>query len=299
MSDGERVEATPIDPPQPLGATGEWLASCREEVARVAAGFQAFEISDEAGYRDAKRQRAALRAEVASIEERRKSMTRAIELAVREFKDGAAEAVAPLSGLDAEYKERLDEWDEACRARRRDELEAAYAEMAPQLVPLVPFERLAGRYADAGKWFLRSTTGPKAMASLEEAVSDVARNERQIGMYDLAPEEAETMRAEYFSTLDLQAAARHAMELREQRERVRALDAERAEAAGAPPAEESRAVASARRAAEAFIERDAQAPALEERQRYVFEFELSADELMSLMRFVRASGIHGRRRRAA
>ena len=89
------------------------------------------------------------------------------------------------------------------------------------------------------------------------------------------------------------------MELREQRERVRALDAERAEAAGAPPAEESRAVASARRAAEAFIERDAQAPALEERQRYVFEFELSADELMSLMRFVRASGIHGRRRRAA
>ena len=296
-NDEQRVEATPIDPPAALTGADAWLAEKSARVAEAAGRYQAFEIADEAGYRDAKRQRAALRAEISDIDAERKAMTRSVEQAVRAFRDAAREVTAPLDALDAEYRARIQEWDVGAQRRRADALEAAYAEYAPQLVPLVPFERLSARYSEEGRWYLRSTSEAKAVESMEAAVEDVARNERQIGMFDLPPEDAEAMRAVYFSTLDLQAAARHAMEMRDQRERVRRLDAERAEAAGEAPREVSPAVAKAREVAEACIARSESGPALEERQTYVFEFRLSADELSQLMAFVRSRGIHGKRRR--
>lgn len=297
MAAEECVEATPIDPPAALTGAGAWVAEKAARVAEVAARYQPFEIADESGYRDAKRQRAALRAEISDIDAERKAMTRSVDQAVKAFRDAARDVTAPLAELDAEYRARIQEWDAGALRRRADALEAAYAEYAPQLVPLVPFERLSARYSEAGRWYLRSTGEAKAVESMEAAVDDVARNERQIGMFDLSPEDAESLRAEYFSTLDLQSAARHAMEQREQRERVRALDAERAEAAGDAPRGESPATARGREVAEACIAGNVSGPAPEERQTYVFEFQLSAGELSQLMAFVRSRGIHGKRRR--
>lgn len=77
MDNKEVIEtsAQVIEAPTPLAGADKWLSEHRDEVAGVAAEFGAFEIADAAAWRDAKRQRVALRARIAEIEADRKRMT--------------------------------------------------------------------------------------------------------------------------------------------------------------------------------------------------------------------------------
>lgn len=244
MDNKEVIEASAqvIDSPAPLAGADKWLSERRDEVAGVAAEFGAFEIADAAAWRDAKRQRVALRARIAEIEADRKRMTRAVEGAVKKFKDGAKDVLSPLTDLDAAYKREIDAWEAKVLDERAGSLAALYADEWPDLARQAPFQTLADRYAAAGKWWLMSTTSAKAEASVRDAAKDVAENLATIAATSEGSERLERQ-ADYMRDLDwprhLQdmkarelrmASLREAQEERERWEAEQAAARERAEA---------------------------------------------------------------------
>lgn len=244
MDNKEVIEASAqvIDSPAPLAGADKWLSERRDEVAGVAAEFEAFEIADAAAWRDAKRQRVALRARIAEIEADRKRMTRAVEGAVKKFKDGAKDVLSPLTDLDAAYKREIGAWEAKVLEERAGSLAALYADEWPDLARQAPFQTLADRYAASGKWWLMSTTSAKAEASVRDAAKDVAENLATIAATSEGSERLERQ-ADYMRDLDwprhLQdmkarelrmAALREAQEERERWEAEQAAARQRAEA---------------------------------------------------------------------
>lgn len=244
MDNKEVIEASAqvIDSPAPLAGADKWLSERRDEVAGVAAEFGAFEIADAAAWRDAKRQRVALRARIAEIEADRKRMTRAVEGAVKKFKDGAKDVLSPLTDLDAAYKREIGAWEAKVLEERAGSLAALYADEWPDLARQAPFQTLADRYAASGKWWLMSTTSAKAEASVRDAAKDVAENLATIAATSEGSERLERQ-ADYMRDLDwprhLQdmkarelrmAALREAQEERERWEAEQAAARQRAEA---------------------------------------------------------------------
>lgn len=244
MDNKEVIEASAqvIDSPAPLAGADKWLSERRDEVAGVAAEFEAFEIADAAAWRDAKRQRVALRARIAEIEADRKRMTRAVEGAVKKFKDGAKDVLSPLTDLDAAYKREIGAWEAKVLEERAGSLAALYADEWPDLARQAPFQTLADRYAASGKWWLMSTTSAKAEASVRDAAKDVAENLATIAATSEGSERLERQ-ADYMRDLDwprhLQdmkarelrmAALREAPEERERWEAEQAAARQRAEA---------------------------------------------------------------------
>lgn len=217
----EVIEASAqvIDSPAPLAGADKWLSERRDEVAGVAAEFGAFEIGDAAAWRDAKRQRVALRARIAEIEADRKRMTRAVEGAVKAFKDGAKDVLSPLTDLDAAYKREIDAWEDKVLDERAGALAALYADEWPDLARQAPFQTLADRYAAAGKWWLTSTTSAKAEASVRDAARDVAENLATIAATSEGGERLERQ-ADYMRDLDW---PRHLQDMKARELRMAAL----------------------------------------------------------------------------
>lgn len=244
MSDGKVVEAAAevIDAPAPTAGADRWLAERRGEVAGIAAEFNAFEVADVSGYRDAKRQRAALRSRISEIEADRKRMTREVEAAVKAFKDGAKDVLSPLTELDAAYKREIDAWESKALAERAAALAALYEEEWPDLARQAPFQALADRYAADGKWWLMSTTQAKAEASVRDAARDVAENLATIAATSEGGERLERQ-ANYIRDLDW---PRHLQDMKARELRMRAIreaqeERERWEAEQAAAAERERA----------------------------------------------------------
>lgn len=232
MSKAERVDAEVIESDlSPLAASERWLAGARERVAELAAQYRVpDEIVTDRDYKDAKQSRASVRKDAAAIDAERKATTRAMDDALRAFRDGVKDVLLPLTELDAAYKAALDAYDERWGQERRQALQEAYDEYAPDLVPLVPLDRLIAKFgSDRGKgWLMRSVNVEAAKAGLRGSVDAIAAGERTVeGAVD--PEDAEGAKADYFSTLDVGQAIQAAQARAEQRERVRRLEEERRE----------------------------------------------------------------------
>lgn len=230
MSEPEKVDAEVIDADiSPLAASERWLAGARERVAELAAQYKVpGEIVNDREYKDAKQSRAAVRKDAAAIDAERKATTRAMDDALRKFRDGVKDVLEPLTELDVAYKAALDAYDERWGQERRQALQDAYDEYAPDLVPLVPLDRLIAKFgSDRGKgWLMRSVNVEAAKAGLRGSVDAIAAGERTVeGAVD--PEDAESAKADYFSTLDAGQAIQAAQARAEQRERVRRLEEER------------------------------------------------------------------------
>lgn len=230
---GERpmqVEATTIDAELGVLSQSErWLADARGRVAALAAQYPApAEIETERGYRDAKANRAAARKDAKQLDDERKRMTRDMDDALKRFREDVKDVLTPLTELDAAYKEALDAYEERWAKGRLAELSEEYEAYAPDLMPLVPMERLlALRGSERGKaWLARGTTLAAAKASLCAAIDQVAADEQTLaGSVD--PEDLEAAKADLFTTLDLGSALRTARARADQRERVRRLEEER------------------------------------------------------------------------
>lgn len=300
------VQAEVIDTPAPMSGAQAWLGDKAGRVAELAETYTPFDIKSERDYQDAKRQRAGLRSEISSIDAERKDMTRSIEKAVKDFKAGAKNLLAPLTDADEGYKARMAEWDELRVAQRREHLEQAYLEFAPQLAPLVPFDRLCERFAAEWKWFTRSKSEAEDERSMRHAVSAIADDEKQIDMWQLDAGDKEAMKAEYFNTLDLRSAAVKAQALREQRANVRALEEQRAvEAAEAArvaevePASDGmtpimrKGVETMNRCMAANAEREGREAAAPEKYEYLIKVRLDAVEYATLIGFMKQQGIKG------
>lgn len=230
MSEPEKVDAEVIESDlSPLAASEIWLAGARERVAELAAQYRVpGEIVTDREYKDAKQSRAAVRKDAAAIDAERKATTRAMDDALRKFRDGVKDVLEPLTELDVAYKAALDAYDERWGQERRQALQDAYDEYAPDLVPLVPLDRLIAKFgSDRGKgWLMRSVNVEAAKAGLRGSVDSIAAGERTVeGAVD--PEDAESAKADYFSTLDAGQAIQAAQARAEQRERVRRLEDER------------------------------------------------------------------------
>lgn len=214
-----------------LSKADAWLAEQRERVAVMAEQYRPPEsIEDERARKEAVLARADCRRDAAEIDAERKAMLRDAEDALKRFKAGVRDVLAPLTELDETYKRLLDEYEERWRAEREIELAREYADIAPDLVPLVPFSRLHDRYGSSkgSQWLMRSTNIEAAKDMLADAVGEIADAERTIS--ELADAgDAEGLKARYFQTLDLQGTLSEARRLAEQRERVRALEEQRRE----------------------------------------------------------------------
>lgn len=257
----------------PLSKAEQWLAGARDRVSELAAQYRVpEEIADERAYKDAKASRAAVRKDAAELDAERKRMTREMDDALKRFRTDVKGVLEPLTELDAAYRAALDEYEARWGAQRRADLQEAYDEYAPDLVPLVPLDRLITRYgSERGKgWLMRSTNVEAAKAGLRGAIDGVAAGEQTLEAA-VDPDDLEGAKADYFATLDLGRAIADAQARAAQRERVRRLEEERRareeearrleeERRAAREAEQRRAAEAARDAETAQIGPQAQEP---------------------------------------
>lgn len=224
------VEATTIDPPALLSEADKWLAAA---AAKVAARCELYnppaKIETEDQYKDAKAARAQCRRDVSELDSDRKAMTRRLEDALKEFRADVKDVLTPLTDIDGQYKRAIDGYEEQWRVRRHIGLSQEYAELAPNLVALVPFGRVLERFGSerGHAWLNRSTNIVAAQAELADAVEWIANGEAAIDSMALTDDERAEVKAMYFKTLDLQKAMQSAQEMRERRERVAELERSR------------------------------------------------------------------------
>ena len=225
------VEATPIDQEiSVLSKAEKWLAGAAKRVSTYRKHYKPPKrISSEKQRADCVSARASVRKDAATIDAERKAMLRDAEDALKKFKTNVKDVLTPLTDLDNEYKRLLDEYEEQWRTERTIELTEEYEGIAPDLVELVPFETLVARFGmEKGKvWLNRSTNIVAAKQMLGEAIYTIADAERTI-RESVPEEDVRDTLAEYFQTLDLPTALSNARKLRDQRERLARLEAERA-----------------------------------------------------------------------
>lgn len=224
------VEAEPIERGiVPMGALDALVAEIADEAARLASEYQPREITGEDGYKQSKRERAGARKDIAALKARYDDSIRAIKDAVREADARTKAALAPLDEIDDGYKAEVTAYEERWRLERRALLAQEYADMAPDLVELVPFDRLMDRHGrERGKqWDARSMTDGQAVAAMQQAVARIAEDERTITEGPWDEEDRTALKADYFRTLDLSGALRRTQEAKDQRERVERLERER------------------------------------------------------------------------
>lgn len=298
------AKAEAIDPPRVLGEADKWLAEKRAQVEEAAKGLLAFEITDAEGYKDSKRQRAAVRSTISAIDSERKSMTAKLTAALKDFKAGADAVLAPLSDLDGGYKAEQVKWETKVLSRRRALLETAYAEDYPDVASHVPFQAVCDRFAQEGKWDNVSTNDEKALASLRDFIDGERGVMSEIATIDAMNETDEykdAVKASYFADLDLNRAmvevnAQRVREAKLARERAEREEWERAQREELERQQAAHEEIAARQAnvAQSHVGQ----PAPEERKTYYFEFYLTAGEYADLMAFAKRRGIHGKRRKA-
>lgn len=231
MADTIEVEATPIDTElDTLTKAERWLAGASERVSERCELYRPPErIESEKQRKDCVAARTQARKDAAEIDNERKAMLRTMEDALKKFKSEVKDVLSPLTDLDAEYKRLLDEYEEMWRSQRVIELTEEYEGIAPDLMELVPFERLNERFGKVPKkvWLNRSTNIQAAKQMLGEAIYAIADAERTI-RETVPQEDVESTLLSYFRSLDLQQALSNARHLREQREQLAQLEAERA-----------------------------------------------------------------------
>lgn len=230
MENEQRVEATVIeDAISPLARSEQWLAQARGRVANLAEQYRVPEaIETDRDYKDAKKNRSSVRKDVRELDDERKRMTREMDDALKRFRGDVQEVLQPLTDIDVAYKQAIDAYEERWGKQRRADLEGAYEEYAPDLMALVPLDRLVARYgSESGKgWLNRSTNVEAAKADMRAAIDAIAQGEQTIER-SVAEEDLEVAKAHFFSTLDLGQAIQAAQARADQRERVRRLEEER------------------------------------------------------------------------
>ena len=182
-----------------------------EQVALMSLSEQKDARKDLNGYKD-------------QLEDARKAIKRAYNAPLKAFEDSCKELLAMIDAPKALIDGAIKKREEDDRQARFDHLAEHYAEFAPALVPVVPFERIA-----ESNWGNATHGEKKAERELEDKVSRIAKDWEALRLSGMAfPQEAE---AEFFRTLSLQAAIDYDARRREEQA---AIDAMREEVYGEP-----------------------------------------------------------------
>lgn len=229
MSSVQEVTPEVIDVPEVISGADRWLAEQRAKVSEIAKEYVPHEITSAQDYHDSKRARAQARKAIKAVEDARRQQVGAIKDAVRDFEAQVRDLLTPLSGVDADYKAALAEWERLTIESRTQEVAAWYAETQGDVAKLVPFETIWQRYAHGEKWDLYGAN----LVQIEQDVAGVVESiEQDLATLDSAPYEPEdkaNVKSEYLRTLDLSGALRSADEARRRRELMAEVERQRAE----------------------------------------------------------------------
>lgn len=253
------VEAEVIEAPAKRTAVDGLVQKAVELESAIGRGdtYHAHEIADYKDYQQSKRERAALRRDMKAINDEKIRLFRVIDEQKRRISD----ALRPAKEEEEAYKAQIDAWEARVVSNRLQEAKEHYEDFAPDLVPLVPFERIDAKYGKAGKWHAFGTNIQTIDGDVQEIVKEIARTEKLIDAQAYGEEDKARLKALYFAYLDFGQAAAQAQQEKEQREGVARLEQERRERA----AEQERIRRHAEWAAQvAESQRQAQAAAMPE-----------------------------------
>ncbi len=232
MSEVIETQAAPIEEAiEPTSGLDQLVAGITSEAERLAQEYMPREIVTDEDYKQCKRERTGARKDIAALKGRYDERMRAIKDAVKEADARVKAALAPLDAIDAGYKAEVETYESRWKSARLAALAEAYADYAPDLTELVPFERLLVRFGtEKGRqWDARSMSDAQAEEAMHKAVQAIASDEATIDSSPYDDADKAALKADYFATLDLSGALRRTQEAKEQRERVARLEQERGE----------------------------------------------------------------------
>lgn len=140
-------------------------------------------IKKDEDFKAAKKYRTAVNAVKEPIEEQRKAAKKKYRDLLKTFDETIGEITAPIDKLSDKYKAEIDRYDGECRARRLAALKGHYYDLAGEMGPLVPYERIAD-----DKWLNASFGEVKAKNIIERRVGELLHQFKFVNGLDYADE---------------------------------------------------------------------------------------------------------------
>lgn len=140
-------------------------------------------IEKDEDFKAAKKYRAAVNDVKKPIEAQRKAAKKKYSDLLKTFDKTIGEITAPIDRLSDEYKAEIDRYDGECRARRLTALKGHYYDLAGEMGPLVPYERIAD-----DRWLNASFGEVKAKNVIERRVGELLHQFEFVNGLDYADE---------------------------------------------------------------------------------------------------------------
>ena len=142
-------------------------------------------IKKDEDFKAAKKYRTAVNAVKEPIEEQRKAAKKKYRDLLKTFDETIGEITAPIDKLSDKYKAEIDRYDGECRKRRLTALKGHYYDLAGEMGPLVPYERIAD-----DKWLNASFGEVKSKNIIERRVGELLHQFKFVNGLDYAEEKA-------------------------------------------------------------------------------------------------------------
>lgn len=160
------------------------LAKLKESVDEKLADYvDVKHIENDDDFKAAKKYRTSVNAVKAPIEEQRKAAKKKYSDLLKTFDKTIGEITAPIDKLSDEYKAEIDRYDGECRKRRLTALKGHYYDLAGEMGPLVPYERIAD-----DRWLNASFGEVKAKNIIERRVGELLHQFKFVNGLDYADE---------------------------------------------------------------------------------------------------------------
>lgn len=140
-------------------------------------------IEKDEDFKAAKKYRTAVNAVKEPIEEQRKAAEKKYRDLLKTFDETIGEITAPIDKLSDKYKAEIDRYDGECRKRRLTALKGHYYDLAGEMGPLVPYERIAD-----DKWLNASFGEVKSKNIIERRVGELLHQFKFVNGLDYADE---------------------------------------------------------------------------------------------------------------
>lgn len=140
-------------------------------------------IKNDEDFKAAKKYRTAVNAVKEPIEEQRKAAKKKYRDLLKTFDETIGEITAPIDKLSDKYKAEIDRYDGERRKRRLTALKGHYYDLAGEMGPLVPYERIAD-----DKWLNASFGEVKAKNIIERRVGELLHQFKFVNGLDYADE---------------------------------------------------------------------------------------------------------------
>lgn len=140
-------------------------------------------IEKDEDFKAAKKFRTAVNDVKKPIEAQRKAAKKKYSDLLKTFDKTISEITAPIDALSDEYKTEIDRYDGECRARRLTALKGHYYDLAGEMGPLVPYERIAD-----DRWLNASFGEVKAKNIIERRVGELLHQFKFVNGLEYADE---------------------------------------------------------------------------------------------------------------